>query len=282
MPAESRLSASAVQKDTRLTSTTVMVHVHELSNQHGVGWTQLCTVTGVRAGPQNHAHTLPLSSVLHVLMPQTARFTFVPLIRRTSLLNWYYRALGCTVGRNVVIDTDDLQGYDNITLKDDCVLDAACGVTAITFKAGKPADQPNPRGLMRVAPTVVGARAVVGPHAMVVAGSVPDDAVVLPCSATSNPQARWSGSSRPASELKASVRTQESALGAAAGLAAVWTTSLLLKIATYPVLCKFQTYGIGYEQGNEGNDCTPGSRAWQQLLSPPRSPQRGPATGRPW
>jgi hypothetical protein len=43
--------------------------------------------------------------------------SFVPVLRRTELLCWFYRALGVRVGRSVVIDTDDLLGHDLITLK---------------------------------------------------------------------------------------------------------------------------------------------------------------------
>jgi hypothetical protein len=161
----------------------------------------------------------------------------VPLVRRTLLLNWFYWALGVKVGRNVVIDTDDLLGYDLIELQDDCILDAASGVSAITYEAGKPGDK-FPLGTMRLEPVCVGERAVVGPNAMVTPGRVATDSVVLPCSATSNPPGQWRGSTQPSygPEGRAAVNTQDPALGVPTGLAAMWITSFLVTLLTYPVV----------------------------------------------
>lgn len=181
-------------------------------------------------------HACARAVLYHFL--QSAQQSFVPLVRRTTLLNWFYRALGVRIGRNVIIDTDDLLGYDAIELRDDCVLDAACGVSAITYEAGKPADR-FPHGTMKVKSVVLGERALVGPHAMVTSGHVAADAVILPCSATSNPPAVWKGSSMPTSgpQARAAVNTQEpQALGVLSGLAALWCTSLLITLMAYPVV----------------------------------------------
>jgi hypothetical protein len=161
----------------------------------------------------------------------------VPLVRRTLLLNWFYKALGVKVGRNVVIDTDDLLGYDLIELQDDCILDAASGVSAITYEAGKPGGKFS-LGTMRLEPVCVGERAVVGPNAMVTPGRVAPDSVVLPCSATSNPPGLWRGSTRPTygPEGRAAVNTQDPALGIVAGFAAMWITSFLITLLSYPVV----------------------------------------------
>jgi hypothetical protein len=182
------------------------------------------------ANPQS----LPVTSPCHLL--QGARQSFVPLIRRTNLLNAFYRALGVKIGRNVVIDTDDLLGYDCISLQDDCILDAACGVSAITYAAGKPGDK-YPLGTMTVRAVTVGQRGVVGPNAVVTPGHVKPDAVVLPCSATSNPLSVWSGSTRPTHgpEASAAVKTQDPAFGVLAGLAALWITHLLILALGYPL-----------------------------------------------
>lgn len=186
--------------------------------------------------------TIALLLLVVVVVPQSARQSFVPLIRRTNLLNWFYRALGVRVGRNVVIDTDDVLGHDLIELQDDCILDASCGVSAITFEAGKPTDK-HPLGTMRVRPVCVGERAIVGPNAMVTPGRVAPDSVVVPCSATSNPPSVWHGSSKPTfgPDGRAAVNTQERPLGVVAGLAAMWITSFLITLLSYPVV-------VGYWQ----------------------------------
>lgn len=161
----------------------------------------------------------------------------MPLVRRTLLLNWFYWALGVKVGRNVVIDTDDLLGYDLIELQDDCILDAASGVSAITYEAGKPGDK-FVLGTMRLEPVCVAERSVVGPYAMVTPGRVAPDSVVLPWSATSNPPALWRGSSRPTHgpEGRSAVNTQDPALGIITGLATMWVTSFLITLLSYPVV----------------------------------------------
>jgi hypothetical protein len=137
----------------------------------------------------------------------------------------------------VVIDTDDLLGYDLIELQDDCILDAASGVTAIQFEAGNPTGK-HPLGTMHARAVCVGERAVVGPNAMVTPGRVAPDSVVLPCSATSNPPSVWRGSSKPTfgPEARAAVNTRGPALGVFAGLVAMWCTSLLIFLLSYPVV----------------------------------------------
>lgn len=183
--------------------------------------------------------THPLLLLLSLSL-QCARQSFVPLIRRTTLLNWFYRALGASIGRNVVIDTDDLVGHDLIELQDDCILDAACGVSAITYTAGQRTDK-RPLGTMRISPVCVGKGATVGPNAVVTPGRVAPDSVVLPCSATSNPPSVWRGSTKPTfgPEGRAAVNTQDPALGVLSGLAAMWSASFVITMLAYPVVGEY-------------------------------------------
>lgn len=161
----------------------------------------------------------------------------MPLVRRTNLLNWFYRALGARVGRGVVIDTDDVLGFDLVELQDDCILDAASGVTAIQFEAGNRTSK-YPHGTMHARAVCVGKRAVVGPNAMVTPGRVAPDSVVLPCSATSNPPSVWRGSNKPTfgPEARAAVNTRDAALGVGAGLVAMWTASFSITLLAYPLV----------------------------------------------
>jgi hypothetical protein len=149
------------------------------------------------------------------------------------------------VDSNVVIDTDDLIGHDLIHLADDCILDASCGVSAITYEAGRGKGALHPLGTMRIRHVAIGERAVIGPNAMVLPGRVAPDSVVLPCSATSNPPSIWRGSTKPSfgPEGRAAVNTQDPALGVLAGLASMWLTSLLINLLSYPVIGGFYLVG---------------------------------------
>jgi hypothetical protein len=195
------------------------------------------TTVGLSSLHTSILHTAPSRWRCSCCYPQSARQSFVPLLRRTTLLNWFYRALGVKVGCNVVIDTDDLVGHDLIELQDDCILDASCGVSAITYTAGQRTDK-YPLGTMRISPVCVGKGAVVGPNAVATPGRVAPDSVVLPCSATSNPPHVWRGSSKPTTgpEGRAAVNTQDTALGVISGLAAMWTASFVITVLAYPVV----------------------------------------------
>lgn len=166
---------------------------------------------------------------------QGARASFLPLIKRTTLVNYYYRALGMKVGANVLIDTDDFLGYDLIDVKDDAVCDMFSGVTAVTFEAGKPTDR-FPTGKMIVKRSSVGKGAIVGAHGMVVCVDVPDGAVVQPCTASNNPPSVWKGTRWPQSgpDGVTAAKSQDKPLGVLSGLLALVITDSVLAIIMFP------------------------------------------------
>lgn len=168
---------------------------------------------------------------------QGARSSFLPLIKRTTLVNWFYRALGMKIGKNVLIDSDDFLGYDLLEVKDNAVLDMYCGVTAVTFEAGKPHDK-FPTGKMTIKRASVGAGAVVGAHGMVVCADVPDGGVVQPCTASNNPPAAWKGTRWPQTGPDAVVaaKSQDKPLGVLSGVLALLITDEVLAIVSYPLM----------------------------------------------
>lgn len=172
---------------------------------------------------------------------QGARQTFIPLIKRTTLINWFYRALGMKIGKDVLIDTDDFLGYDLIEIKDGATMDVFCGITAVTFHAGKPSDK-FPSGKMTIKRASVGAGAVVGATAMVVCADVPDGGVVKPCTASNNPPAVWKGTRWPQSgpDAVTAAKTQGKPLGALSGLLALILTDAVLALIVTPFLRKFE------------------------------------------
>lgn len=187
---------------------------------------------------------------------QAARNTWLPLMKRTTCVNYFYRALGMKVGDNVMIDTDDFLGFDLIEVRDDAVLDKFCGITAMTFEAGKPSDK-FPTGKMTLKRAGIGAGAVIGAHSMVVCSSVADGAVVQPCSASNNPPAAWRGSRWPqtGSDAAVAAKSQDNPLGVWSGLLAMIITDFVLAIVSYPFVCKLMPWLLLCP--------APG---WQQLL----------------
>jgi hypothetical protein len=159
------------------------------------------------------------------------------MIKRTTLVNWFYRALGMKVGNNVLIDTDDFLGYDLIDVKDDAVLDMFCGVTAVTYEAGKPTDK-FPTGKMTIKRASVGKGAVIGSHGMVVCTNVADGAVVQPCTASNNPAAAWKGTKWPQSgpDGITAAKSQDRPLGVLSGLLALVITDLVMALLTFPFM----------------------------------------------
>lgn len=172
---------------------------------------------------------------------QGARSSFLPLIKRTTLVNWFYRALGMPIGANVLIDTDDFLGHDLIDVKDDAVLDMFCGVTAITYEAGKPTDR-FPTGKMIIKRASIGKGAVVGSHGMVVCTDVADGAVVQPCTASNHPPSVWKGTQWPQSgpDGITAAKSQDRPLGVLSGLLALVVTDLVMALITFPFMSEWQ------------------------------------------
>lgn len=168
---------------------------------------------------------------------QGARSSFLPLIKRTTLANWFYRALGMRIGANVLIDTDDFLGHDLIEVKDDAVLDMFCGVTAITYEAGKPTDK-FPTGTMIIKRASIGKGAVVGSHGMVVCTDVADGAVVQPCTASNHSSSAWKGTRWPQSgpDGITAAKSQDRPLGVLSGLLALVVTDLVMALITFPFM----------------------------------------------
>jgi len=145
------------------------------------------------------------------------------------------------VGKDVLIDTDDFLGYDLIEIKDGATMDVFCGITAVTFTAGKPSDK-FPSGKMTIKRASVGAGAVVGAAAMVVCADVPDGGVVKPCTASNNPPAVWKGTRWPQSgpDAVTAAKTQGKPLGVLSGLMALLITDVVIGLIATPFLRKYE------------------------------------------
>jgi len=98
-----------------------------------------------------------------------ANILFLQHWKGTPFLNLYLRLMGAKVGRRVSINTIHIYDWDLITLDDDCVLGGDCVVQGHLLEGGR----------MKMRPTRVGKKALVGTSAKVMPGCVVDDLGVL-------------------------------------------------------------------------------------------------------
>jgi acetyltransferase-like isoleucine patch superfamily enzyme len=106
-----------------------------------------------------------LTSVIH----RVVSFTFLWLLLGTPLINWYFRGLGARIGRRVNINTTTLWDWDMLTLHDDCVLGGESVVQGHLLEGGK----------VKMAPVVIGTKALVGSRASVMPGCVLGERALL-------------------------------------------------------------------------------------------------------
>lgn len=108
---------------------------------------------------------------LHNGLFYLVRFTFLPFVTFTPFGVLYLRAMGMTVGRRVVVNTELLSDVRLLTLGDHVVLGGSARVFAHHGGAGR----------LTIAPVVIGSRVTIGVGATVMGGCVVgDDATLLP------------------------------------------------------------------------------------------------------
>jgi hypothetical protein len=167
---------------------------------------------------------------------QDARVYTLPLLKHTVLLNWYFRAMGASIAPDAVLQTTELSGFDLISIGKGACLESLSCVGAITFTAAPPPEDEKdkersrrrsscagsvvpvggaPYGKMALKAVSIGADATIGPQCQVTSCTVPDGALVEPCTASSNP-ARKGGACGP--KDPDAVRTGHAPLGAAPAL----------------------------------------------------------------
>lgn len=135
----------------------------------------------------NMACLLLCTLMLSFAAMQNAWFYTIPVLKGTVLLNWFYSAMGASIGRDVVIATDEcMSGFDLVTLKDGAYLAPRSAISALSFQAAKESDSQHHLGTMICEPVTVGQRSVVGAGADI-AGVVQDGQLVEPCTSSQNP-----------------------------------------------------------------------------------------------
>ena len=98
-----------------------------------------------------------------------AKFWVTHLVRGSTVLNWYYWALGAKIGRNSVINTVDIFEPDLVTIGDETVLEEEVALHSSYFH----------EGYLILDSIKIGNRCLLQPRSVVNAGVVIQDRVEL-------------------------------------------------------------------------------------------------------
>jgi len=102
--------------------------------------------------------------ILHIL-----HFLFLPLIRATPLLVWFYRGLGMKVGPGTIIATTRIWDVDMIEIGANCVIGGNAGMSAHVVEGN--------RGVLRR--IRIGDNVNIGADTMILPGAVIEDNVIV-------------------------------------------------------------------------------------------------------
>jgi acetyltransferase-like isoleucine patch superfamily enzyme len=98
-----------------------------------------------------------------------AQHSFLPMLRGTPLIIWFYRGMGMKVGKDTLITTTRIMDCDMIEIGDGCVIGGGAAISAHTGEKG--------RGVLR--PVKLGNRVTIGADTMVLPGTVIEDNVIV-------------------------------------------------------------------------------------------------------
>ncbi len=107
----------------------------------------------------------------------------VKMLQGTPFINWYFRLMGCNIGRRVYTDTTDMTEFDTIKVGNDVSLNSDCGLQTHLFE-----DR-----VMKISTVTIGYRCAVGSNAIVLY-----DTVMEPDSSLGNLSMLMKGESLPA------------------------------------------------------------------------------------
>ena len=105
----------------------------------------------------------------HNFLVNLAQNTFLPMVRGTPLIIWFYRGMGMKIGKDTLITTVRIMDCDMIEIGDGCVIGGGAALSAHTGEKG--------RGVLK--PVKIGNRVTIGADTMVLPGSVIEDNVII-------------------------------------------------------------------------------------------------------
>ena len=98
-----------------------------------------------------------------------AKVVILHHILGTPVLNLFYRLMGATIGRSVLINSSNLFDFDLLTIGDGAMLGGDCVVIGHVGEGGK----------LRLQPIVIGPRCTIGQSSIVFPGAVMEEGSVL-------------------------------------------------------------------------------------------------------
>jgi serine acetyltransferase len=110
-----------------------------------------------------------LGSALYNLLLQLAALFYLPLLRSSILIVWFYRGMGCQIGPGTVIATTRLWDCDLIEIGEDCMIGSNASIAAHVINGS--------RGRLRR--VRIGSRVTIGANSSVMPGVVIDDDVLV-------------------------------------------------------------------------------------------------------
>jgi len=99
----------------------------------------------------------------------TANHLFLPAVRVTPIHIWFYRGMGCKIGKNTFIGTTRMWDVDLIEIGDNCVIGGNVAINAHTVEGAK--------GVMQA--VRIGDNVSIGADTMVLPGVVIEDNVIV-------------------------------------------------------------------------------------------------------
>ncbi|CAM9806510.1 unnamed protein product, partial [Phaeothamnion confervicola] len=154
---------------------------------------------------------------------------FVDEIRRTRFVVWYYRALGCRLGRDVFLNTNRIHDPDMIALGDGTVVNEHAIFKGHSLRGN----------VITLAPVRLGAAVVVMPSAIVGGGGaavdVPAGRIVDSLCTDAHPTRRNPAAAGVAAELAAvHGAARQLAVQVGGDLFGLWVVAVAVGIAAYP------------------------------------------------
>jgi acetyltransferase-like isoleucine patch superfamily enzyme len=110
-----------------------------------------------------------LNPTLYNFLLSIAAFFYLPLLRSSILIVWFYRGMGAKIGRGTVIATTRLWDCDLIEIGEDCMIGGNASIAAHTINGSR----------ARLRRVRIGNKVTIGANSSIMPGVVIEDDVVV-------------------------------------------------------------------------------------------------------
>ena len=106
---------------------------------------------------------------IHNFLMNLIQFFYLPLVRGTPLIIWFYRGMGMRIGKDTIITTWRIFDCDMIEIGDHCVIGGSVAISAHIAEKG--------RGILKK--VRIGDQVTIGANTMVLPGATIEDNVII-------------------------------------------------------------------------------------------------------